>query len=52
MRQNILGVALVLIGTQSLPASIFFAVMRSAFDSSRTGVMRRHGPAAWQETTS
>jgi len=35
MRQIIPGVALVLIGTQSLLASIFFAAMRSAFDWSR-----------------
>jgi hypothetical protein len=35
MRQIIPGVALVLLGTQSLLASIFFAAMRSAFESSR-----------------
>lgn len=35
MRQIIPGVAMVLIGTQSLLASIFFAALRSAFDSSR-----------------
>ncbi|MBZ8141412.1 dolichol-P-glucose synthetase [Rubrivivax gelatinosus] len=35
MRQIIPGVALLLIGTQSLLASIFFAALRSAFDSSR-----------------
>ncbi|MBK1614428.1 dolichol-P-glucose synthetase [Rubrivivax gelatinosus] len=35
MRQIIPGVALVLIGSQSLVASIFFAALRSAFDSSR-----------------
>lgn len=35
MRQIIPGVALLLMGTQSLLASIFFAAMRSAFDSSR-----------------
>jgi glycosyltransferase involved in cell wall biosynthesis len=35
MRQIIPGVALVLVGTQSLLASIFFAALRSAFDSSR-----------------
>jgi len=35
MRQIIPGLAMVLVGTQSLLASIFFAAMRSAFDSSR-----------------
>jgi len=35
MRQIIPGVALLLMGTQSLLASIFFAALRSAFDSSR-----------------
>ena len=35
MRQIIPGVALLLMGTQSLLASVFFAAMRSAFDSSR-----------------
>ncbi len=35
MRQIIPGVALLLMGTQSLLASAFFAAMRSAFDSSR-----------------
>jgi glycosyltransferase involved in cell wall biosynthesis len=35
MRQIIPGVALVLIGAQSLLASVFFAALRSAFDSSR-----------------
>lgn len=38
MRQIIPGVALLLIGTQSVLASIFFAALRSAFDSSRHGV--------------
>ena len=32
MRQIIPGVALVLVGTQALLASIFFAAMRSAFE--------------------
>jgi hypothetical protein len=41
MRQIIPGVALMLAGTQSVLASIFFAALRSAFDSSRT-----HGTAA------
>jgi len=36
MRQIIPGVALSLVGMQSLLASIFFAALRSAFDSSRT----------------
>lgn len=36
MRRIIPGVSLVLVGTQSLLASIFFAALRSAFDSSRT----------------
>lgn len=36
MRQIIPGVALLLMGTQSLLAAIFFAAMRSAFDSSRS----------------
>ena len=35
MRQIIPGVALLLMGTQSLLASVFFAAMRSAFDASR-----------------
>lgn len=35
MRQIIPGVALVLVGTQALLASIFFAAMRSAFDWQR-----------------
>ncbi len=35
MRQIIPGVALLLMGTQSLLAAIFFAALRSAFDSSR-----------------
>ncbi len=37
MRQIIPGVALLLVGTQSLLASIFFAAIRSAFDSSHQG---------------
>jgi len=40
MRQIIPGVALLLIGTQSVLASVFFAALRSAFDSSR------HAPPA------
>ena len=34
MRRIIPGVALLLIGTQSLLAMVFFAAMQSAFDSS------------------
>ena len=41
MRQIIPGVALVIIGTQSLLASIFFAALRSAFDSSRVPPRKR-----------
>ncbi len=41
MRQLIPGVALVIIGTQSLLASIFFAALRSAFDSNRL-LLRRN----------
>jgi hypothetical protein len=36
MRRVIPGVALLLIGTQSVLASVYFAALRSAFDSSRT----------------
>jgi len=43
MRQIIPGLALVLVGTQSLLASVFFAAMRSAFDSSRQPALR--GPS-------
>lgn len=43
MRQIIPGVALLLIGTQSLLASMFFAALRSAFDSLR---LARSEPAA------
>lgn len=35
MRQIIPGVALLLVGSQSVLASVFFAALRSAFDSSR-----------------
>ncbi len=49
MRQIIPGVALVLIGSQSLLASIFFAAMRSAFDSSRATVAAMRTGPAWQE---
>jgi len=41
MRQIIPGVALALVGMQSVLASIFFAALRSAFESSRT---RRNQP--------
>jgi glycosyltransferase involved in cell wall biosynthesis len=43
MRQIIPGVALLLTGAQSMLAAVFFAALRSAFDSSRT---RREPPAA------
>lgn len=50
MRQIIPGVALVLVGTQSLLASVFFAAMRSAFDSIRSGPKDAStGSARWQE---
>jgi hypothetical protein len=49
MRQIIPGVAMLLIGTQSLLASIFFAAMRSAFDSIRVGHRRPTGAPSWQE---
>jgi Glycosyl transferase family 2 len=50
MRQIIPGVAMLLIGTQSVLASIFFAALRSAFDSSRVADVRRAEKAiAWQE---
>ncbi len=48
MRQIIPGVALVLVGTQSLLASIFFAAMRSAFDSIRSGARDGSAPR-WNE---
>jgi hypothetical protein len=35
MRRIIPGVALLLVGTQSLLASVYFAALRSAFDSTR-----------------
>jgi hypothetical protein len=38
MRQIIPGVAALLVGTQSLLASVYFAALRSAFDSSRAVV--------------
>jgi hypothetical protein len=44
MRQIIPGVALLLVGTQSLLATVFFAALRSAFDSLRPGA-----GAAWTE---
>lgn len=49
MRKVIPGVALMIVGTQSLLASIFFAAVRSAFDSSRALGPREPGPAAWHE---
>lgn len=41
MRQIIPGVGLVIIGTQSLLATMYFAALRSAFDSSRRSPTRR-----------
>jgi len=49
MRQVIPGVALVLIGTQSVLASIFFSAMRSAFDSSRPVHLAAGSSAPWRE---
>jgi len=49
MRQVIPGVALMLIGTQSLLAAIFFAALRSAFDSSRPATPG-HAIRAMQES--
>lgn len=49
MRQIIPGVALLLIGTQSLLASIFFAALRSAFDSSRHTPRQQAGNSLWRE---
>ena len=47
MRQIIPGVALLLMGTQSLLASVFFAAMRSAFDSSRPLPASSRPRAGW-----
>ena len=47
MRQIIPGVALLLIGTQSVLASVFFAAMRSAFDSSRRLPATSRPRAGW-----
>jgi hypothetical protein len=41
MRRIIPGVGLVILGTQSMLASMYFAALRSAFDSIRT-VPRDH----------
>ena len=49
MRQIIPGVALVLIGTQALLASVFFAALRSAFDASRHATLSPHRTPAWRE---
>ena len=49
MRQIIPGVALMLIGTQSLLASVFFAALRSAFDSSRLATRATERTPLWQE---
>jgi hypothetical protein len=48
MRQIIPGVTLLLLGTQSLLASVFFAAMQSAFDSLRVGLPSSRA-AVWQE---
>jgi glycosyltransferase involved in cell wall biosynthesis len=48
MRQIIPGVALLIIGTQSLLASIFFAALRSAFESSRVPPRKRVRFQEWQ----
>jgi hypothetical protein len=45
MRQIIPGVAMVLMGSQALLASIFFAAMRSAFDARRAIRQFEHGRA-------
>jgi hypothetical protein len=50
MRQIIPGVALLLVGTQSLLASVFLAAMQSAFDSLRPGAGAAT-PAAWAQGT-
>ena len=44
MRQVIPGVGLAIVGTQTLLASMYFAALRSAFDSSRRGTGRPPGP--------
>lgn len=49
MRQIIPGVALLLVGTQSLLASVFFAAMRSAFDSLRVERADPEEAPAWRE---
>lgn len=49
MRQIIPGVALLLIGTQSVLASIFFAALRSAFDSSRHATQSKADTPPWRE---
>ncbi len=51
MRQIIPGVALLLVGTQSLLASVFLAAMQSAFDSLRPGAGAA-AASAWTEGTS
>jgi glycosyltransferase involved in cell wall biosynthesis len=48
MRRVIPGVALLLVGSQALLASIFFAAMQSAFDSSRGRAFDNAAPA-WHE---
>lgn len=48
MRQIIPGVALVLMGTQSLLAAVFFAALRSAFDSGRVPRRASVRAAEWR----
>lgn len=49
MRQIIPGVALVLIGTQALLATVFFAALRSAFDASPRALVAPQAAPAWRE---
>ena len=52
MRQIIPGIALLLVGTQSLLASMFFAALRSAFDSFRVSSAEAMPLSTWVEVTS
>ena len=51
MRQIIPGVALLLMGTQSLLAAVFFAALRSAFDSGRVPRRASVRAAEWRPDT-
>jgi hypothetical protein len=51
MRQLIPGVALLLVGTQSILAAIFFAALRSSFDSLRSPRVVGTGAIRWREAT-